>query len=643
LQLDSYGNVVDYTTFLEGARHLAFTLPLFSLGHKTGKIPDVNRPIWQQGVISIARSRQAMEQHFAALSECMEGIQSSASLSISKVKVCVGAGIGETLAGTVPCQKNLELPELGSPPMCKPELCGQADCSSGRKDPQLAAAPGLNLLSTRVDASEENSSGAANLGRLSEGLQLCATVFSREVDSLEVFAQVQASVDKLRIHSQRIQEWEQILEAQSVPLEVVQSMIRIHSARLDGDAKQALDALSTEIESVCSRLVQSINRECTLVRLTRLSVGKMNEILVKISGRRREADKRQQAARQQITQLEEQGKEQGDQRHRLAQVTRRIQDAVFGLVQGLQFQDIVGQRLAQVESSLQKLSQTSAWEADLNSDRQADPSPLLFQLQQQVQQAETEMSAALGSLEQSLLEVQQTEQVLHFQLKQLLLDRRRREMKSQLQIAFDAARTLAKQNHEELQALHKLVHPILRNAQNIGQEMGGVGAQLRRTALNAQVQSARFGDETGLDVVVHSLSLVADEITRCTSGLSECAASVLSESSELRDVLDSLTDEAIEIHAEGEQMLPKLQEQCNQNEMNFRDSILSAIATLEHLSKQRTKMERVLSAAQRPLRELDPLAHRFALILGDTGIDGPNGQESETLAADMQDRALSAH
>lgn len=224
------------------------------------------------------------------------------------------------------------------------------------------------------------------------------------------------------------------------------------------------------------------------------------------------------------------------------------------------------------------------------------------------------MSGALACLSHNLAQVQQAEQTLHSQLKEVFLDRRRRHIKAQLQAAFEGAIRLAKRNHEELQTINKLLHGITENSAQLGQQLGSVAAQLSRTALNAQVQAARFGEKSGLDIVVHSLSQVADQLSGCSLALGLAANSLHSESLNLHDKLAELRQEAIEIHAEAAQVLPKIQQDSLENELSFRQSILVAISTLGHLAQQRTKMESVLQSAHRPLRDLEPLARRFALI-----------------------------
>lgn len=567
-----------------------------------------------------------MELHFAQLGECMESIQSCASVSVAKVNACVSTGVGEALTGKAPCTQKILIPSLGQLLDCHPELCGQADCTSGLRDPNRTTPQSVLHHFSALAQADTVPATASISGPISEALALCNNIYRRDSERSEVLHQVQRGLEMLRLHCQQLLQAEQTLGAQAVPLEVVQSIIRIQSARLDGEAEKALLSLSAAIEAVCTRLLSSLHNECALLRKTTTGVSEMNRILLKIASQSKESSALHQEAQNQLAELELQSQEQSGEQRKLAVVSQLIQQAVGGLVQGLQYEDIVAQRLSNIERSLGILAQDRPAPArpapaqnqqtlwPHNSTPNPDDGQKILQSKSDLTLAISEMSGSLACLSHNLAQVQQAEQTLHAQLKEVFLDRRRRHIKSQMQSAFEGAICLAKRNQEELQSVRKLLHGITESSAQIGQELGAVAAQLSRTALNAQVQAARFGEKSGLDIVVHSLSQVADQLTCCSLGLGQAANSLHSESLLLHDKLADLCQEAIEIRAEAAQVLPKIQQESLQNELSFRQSILAAISTLEFLAQKRIKMESVLLAAHRPLRDLEPLARRFELI-----------------------------
>ncbi|MFN9975567.1 MAG: hypothetical protein ACK58T_37310, partial [Phycisphaerae bacterium] len=144
----------------------------------------------------------------------------------------------------------------------------------------------------------------------------------------------------------------------------------------------------------------------------------------------------------------------------LNRISSELDRAVGGLIEAMQYQDIVGQRWQHVEDGFRGVA-AGGW---------ADRDTLWSAQVQQAQLAEAnaEMAEALCRIEDSLTVVAEAEQTLVEEIDAVIADAGRQKLNVRLHAVLFEVWDMARTNQEEMLAIDHLITPLLDVAGKMG-------------------------------------------------------------------------------------------------------------------------------------------------------------------------------
>ncbi len=542
IAVDAYGNPVHYDVLagvaVSGLVALRNRLLQFSSSRKAPSLQ-----IWHEGAQQIANVRQTMDKSFREMGTHLEALIMANRDCMAKARASVAATLGTNPDGTPSSESVL-------------------------------------VTSARV----------------------CSEVLQFGEDGHEVSVQIREDLDELERLSRRILRIETDIQDQMRPAEVVQVLLRIECARLDEVARAPLEALSIEIARTCQKMAATMEEEFALVEQTNERVMGMIEHVRMLENRQLFARQRREELTADMQLLQADAQVMADQNEMLTAISRDLDRAVSGVMQAMQFQDIVGQRWDHIQQGIDTIARTPAWN---------DEAAFQCLLQHaQLVEANTEMAEALGRIDESFKSVRAASTRLADELQSTMGDARRKEVHVRMHAVLHEALDMIRSNADEMRSADAMIAPLVDVAGKMGNHLGNVSHEMRIIALNAQIQAARFGSGTGLEVLAEGLRHIADQVGN--SGLMLDADSRMIEqlAVDLRGCFERLLAEAEALRRSSDERIPDTIDRLLAEENTGLLHLKGSIDAVHQIERIRQSMENSLSSTLVPLERLQAFADR---------------------------------
>jgi hypothetical protein len=368
-------------------------------------------------------------------------------------------------------------------------------------------------------------------------------------------ARAQASwstlVGVLREHERQVRvvrEHQATLQTTIAPLQVIQTLFRVESARLSAEVHGVFVALTADIEQLHKRVTEVFSTQAVALAKAETALSELVERLEReIATRGRELARREEQIRQAVERLRSDMTENQGRDVKLTDLSRAISDQVGRIVIALQFQDITRQKIEHVERALDELATRSAAEDPDVSDCAFVHDLARVQaghveaVQHTVMHAETEIRDALTRLstltgelmdECTTLGSFKTISASQDGMVEVLL-----QMIAGMRDVIDSILSLQEE-------IFRTVEPLGGLASDLTDTMRELSLNIRFIALNAQIQAAHLDAGTGLETLAGNTCAISDETYR----LNEIAAAELES---LMRGLRTIIDEAGGIRDDG--------------------------------------------------------------------------------------------
>lgn len=399
------------------------------------------------------------------------------------------------------------------------------------------------------------------------------------------------------------------------PAEVVQVLLRIECTGLDEVARAPLEALSLEIASACARVGQTMEQEFLLVDQARLSIEQLVLRARRLDQYLQQAIARRQQLSAEMELIHSSAVDQSFQNEAVSAAAAAVQSTLGRLVEAMQFQDIVAQRWQHVEQALAVHAQ---------SDLNAPSTRWLLALQAaQLHEANTEIAAALARIDDALNAVASVEQSLAAQLAAASRDTRRQHLYVQLHTILFEIWDIAQENSAQLRDIDGHIAPLLQLSGKIGFSLGQVAYEMRLIALNAQVQAARFGVGTGLEVLAEALRRIADSMGEGGLLLDADSHQIAALAAALQQNFQQLQQQADATLALCNAEIPGVTARLTAEEKHMVKHLSLASQQSLAVAQCRASLQSALAATLAPLEELSQLAAAANQLAGQHYLSDP--------------------
>jgi hypothetical protein len=468
--------------------------------------------------------------------------------------------------------------------------------------------------------------GEAGSSSLVIAAQLCTAALRYNEQNQARSAHMRDSLGDLEKMSRQIHLMVTEIQEHMRPAEVVQVLLRIECARLEDSARAPLEALSAEISRACGKMARTMEAEFELVEQTRATVEHMVDYVRKLENRQAEGTRRRDELAAEMQQLHERALAQLDRDQVLNRISSELDRAVGGLIEAMQYQDIVGQRWQHVEDGFRGVA-AGGW---------ADRDTLWSAQVQQAQLAEAnaEMAEALCRIEDSLAVVAEAEQTLVEEIDAVIADAGRQKLNVRLHAVLFEVWDMARTNQEEMLAIDHLITPLLDVAGKMGCQIGDVSHEMRIIALNSQVQAARFGAGTGLEVLAEGLRQIADRMGDSGATLDRDSREIEAIAQSLRAGFVELGERLTQVRFECDRDFPAVISRLTEEEQRVKTLLGEARKSLECMAAVRRDMGQSLGAAAEPLERLGVLAQQTLKFVEKNVAPSRTWHDRQVLAAE---------
>lgn len=469
---------------------------------------------------------------------------------------------------------------------------------------QLLSRTETCLAATR-EAISSGMTGQIHAGELgSTSLLEAASLASRTLDfgqQIQTLApEIRQQLTQLDLLSQGILRREREIAEFMRPAEVVQVLLRIECTGLAEAARAPLEALGLEIASACARVAQTMEQEFLLVDQARLSIEQLVLQARRLDQRLQKALSRRHQLSFEMESLHSSAIDQSAHNEALSQASAEVRCALGRLVEAMQFQDIVAQRWQHVEQALAVHAQ---------SDLTAPSTRWLLALQAaQLHEANAEMASALARIDDALNAVATVEQSLAAQLAAAASDTRRQHLYVQLHTILFEVWDIAQDNSAQLRDIDAHIVPLLKLAGKIGFSLGQVAYEMRLIALNAQVQAARYGVGTGLEVLAEALRRIADSMGEGGLLLDSDSRQIATLAAALQQNFQQLQQQSEDTLALCNAEIPGVTGRLTAEEQHMVKHLSLASQESLAVAQCRAHLQSALAATLAPLEELSQLA-----------------------------------
>jgi hypothetical protein len=398
------------------------------------------------------------------------------------------------------------------------------------------------------------------------------------------------------------------LQRTMLPLTFVQTLFKATSAPLGMEVQQMFTSLTQEIEGLHGKVREIFGTKFKQLDQTRQGIGQVVAHLTTLARTLREVTTTHKARIElSLNNLKHELSANQERDIRLTRMSQDFAREVGEMVVGLQFQDIVNQKLQHVTAALPHIEgKFEGYEAAPRSAAGREALQFLNQScrleAEQLQVAQVEMAKAELGIQASLQRV--LSHLNEMDSKCLSLE----EFKL-LTTSFDGMVQVLVETIEEVRELvgttvagatqaYQLLHPLGSMASDLTAVVRSVSAQIRLIGLNAQVQAALAArDRRGAGLEV--LSARTSEISEETNHISTQAASQL-------DALAAGLAQSVkafeQLRIDGLAMQAILNEQGRAEEQHlhaFRDQALDSVRSIgSSLDNIRQRADKTLASLQ---------------------------------------------
>ena len=516
---------------------------------------------------------------------------------------------------------------------------GLQQASGELEDGFLATSSELEVL---ADYSGQFVNQVQKLVGLATGNECASPVFSNAIQLIERAAHFlggcQSKTDemlgRLRNYNSQVEKLlgvEVELQHTMLPLQFVQTLFRVESARLDPGVQQMFGSLTDEIEALHGQVREIFGTKFKQLEQTHQTIGTVIEQLARQSESLRKLVSAQKVQiESSLAHLKQEMVSNTERDSQLGRLSQNLAQEVEQVVMGLQFQDIISQKVQHVKAALPAI-QARFGEFKSAPNPPAANAALQFLSQScrlesgQILAAETELAGAETKIQDGIKKV--FAHLTDLDAHSLSLD----EFKL-LTTSFDGMVQVLVEMIEQVRNLvaatvasaaeaYELLQPLGSLASDLTTVVRDISTRIHLIGLNAQVQAARAAEDN-LGTALEVLSARTSEISTETNRISQQAAL------QLDSLIGGLGDSVKafgQLHADGLTQQGLLDQRgCAEEKAlhAFRDSALETLRTiglsLDRLQKQAeralatVKFDRfhqvTLPALQTPLEGIADLA-----------------------------------
>jgi hypothetical protein len=397
------------------------------------------------------------------------------------------------------------------------------------------------------------------------------------------------------------------LQRTMMPLKFVQTLFKAESAPLGESVQRTFTALTQEIEALNGQVREIFGTKFKQLEQTHRTIGNVIEQLDRQALALQLATTTHKAQiESSLDKLKKEMVLNKDRDARLGSLSKALRREVDQVVMGLQFEDIVRQKIEHVRAALPQMeTKFGEFKASLPT---AGIEPLQFLHQsclleaEQLQGAQTEFSRAEGAIQGGIQKV--LSQLLEMDSQCLSLD----EFKL-LTTSFDGMVQVLVEMIEEVRGLvattvasateaYEMLRPLGSLASDLTVRVRNVSNQIHLIGLNAQVQAARGAQDrrgAGLEVLSIWTSEISDETNRASRNAAEELDRLAAGLAENVRILGELKAKGL-----AQQTLLSQRGQSEEQELHgFRDSALETLRDIgDSLDAIREKAHSTLAKIQ---------------------------------------------
>lgn len=459
---------------------------------------------------------------------------------------------------------------------------------------------GKAKLSAQAGLSKLANDSSATSNTLIHAAEMCQVALRFTHQGRHEADRIRGGLAEMERLSRAIRAMGRLIGEHIRPAEVVQVLLRIECARLDEVARAPLEALSVEIARVCAKMARTLETEFELVEKSHQTVTHLVDFVRGLDQRQQQSELRRNEISVEMEELRKLGTEQAERDLALARISGGLDRAVGAVIEAMQYQDIVGQRWEHIEAGFAEIEAGEGEEGGIGMNAMVQHAQLI--------EANSEMESAIGRISESLEAVQFNECQLREDLRSSLADNRRQLMNVRMHALVFEVWDMTRTNQSQLQAVDRYLSPLVEVAGKIGSQIGDVSNEMRLIALNAQVQAARYGAQTGLEVLAESLRGIADQISESGEGLQGDSRAIEKNAIELMEHFCLIGEQAAAVCDECEIDFPPMIEELAKQEDICNQLLRKAHHALENVSSVRAQMEESVRCALVPLENLKEVA-----------------------------------
>ena len=343
----------------------------------------------------------------------------------------------------------------------------------------------------------------------------------------DCYVQSQDLYEKLQSYTQgiiQLQRKEPELRRAMAPLRFMQALLKIESATLSAEAQAMFNALSLEIERLQGQMYELFNTKfAELNEVQHILQNVCTSLKSHTTSLREFISLEKIRIQESLTNIQKELDENLIREARILQLSKTVAKEIQKVVAGLQFQDIVSQKLAHISTALTKTgTEFRLNQTDLHSLLQSFnlQSHQLNAVRQNIRGAQTDVRSGVESILDQLLKADSD----CISLKDL--SKITTSADGTVQTLLDDIRGVAEQVDSVVSGsseVHDALQPVSGLASSVTSVVKELSLSIHLIGLNAQVQAAQFSQGAGLGVISYRMS----EISGVTSLLSKSIAADL--------------------------------------------------------------------------------------------------------------------
>ena len=333
---------------------------------------------------------------------------------------------------------------------------------------------------------------------------------------------------KYQLQVKAVAKNEQLLAQCAAIFTVIRTMFKIEVAPMDEEARQIFIGLTADMERMDRQVQETLGAQFNALRSSEQSVA---QIVTGLGRKLTDHDQllklRQKTVLTSLGEAEEQLQQNVGKKMQITDLSQGLVKACNRIVMSLQFHDITRQRLQHVSDAVREMGEKYAGAGEI---RVNDPG--LFHYlhhagELQTQQIEATL-ADVGKAEEEISLGFKTIARCSSRLAKEAVELRQMPVHSgtadgivqNLLEEFDLVVSLINDEVALNEEVYRSVEPLRHAATDLTEAINAISTDIRLIAINAQIQAARIGDGTGLNVLSEQTRVLADQTLEISDTLS---------------------------------------------------------------------------------------------------------------------------